>query len=85
MTRKRTTCDYCDQPAARVISTVARENRIIACEEHAERGRNAQEPVPFYPYVRIVDPPLPGRVRFIGLEIDDLVTRMRRALKATRS
>jgi len=77
-------CDYCEEPAERIISSAAKENRIIVCGAHAERGRNAQEPVSGYPYVRIVDPPLPGRDRFVHLEVDDIVARMRRALAGAK-
>lgn len=70
-------CDYCEKPAERIISSAARENRVIVCEEHAERGRNAQKPIARYPYVKIVDPPLPGRDRFASLEVEELVAAMR--------
>lgn len=69
-------CDYCDQPATRLISRGRHELRSIVCPADYGRGMSAVRPG--YPAGHWVDPPTSeGRSRFEGVDFDVLTRRLR--------
>jgi hypothetical protein len=71
--RRPIPCDYCDEPAERMVSSSARHRRRFSCD--GEECLN---------FARMEKPPtMPGRTRYEDLPIDQLEDQWRRRWRET--